>query len=154
MQKIGIIVKDLSLTNDSYEIFRGIERLYTENKHLVNINIFCVDLTKRNIFTRCPVFSIGELFGFDGVSVSVGSDMLSYSLNNLACEEHYLYISDMEWLTGNYYLYGDKMEMYHSKHLKEIFMDSNTYMNYFINNFNRTPEKVDDFGDILCKLTK
>jgi len=127
--------------------------MYRDDKHLVNINIFCVDLTKRNIFTRCPLFSIGELFGFDGTCISIGSDMFSYSLNNLAGKEHYLYIPDMEWMTEALYLYKDKMDIYHNEHLKEIFMDSNTYRNYFINNFNREPQLVDSFGDILCKLT-
>jgi hypothetical protein len=153
MQKIGIIVKDLSLTNNTYEIFKGIEKMYRDDKHLVNINIFCVDLTKRNIFTRCPVFSIGELFGFDGTCISIGSDMFSYSLNNLAGKEHYLYISDMEWVANGYFRYDDKMNIYHDKHLKDIFMDSDTYIRYFTNNFNRIPQKVDSFGDILCKLT-
>ena len=153
MQKIGIVVKDLALTNDTYDIFKGIESLYRDNKHLVSINIFCLDVTKRNIFTRCPVFSIGDLFGFDGICISVGSEMLSYSLNNLACKEHYLFIGDMEWMKGVHYNYAKVRDVYHDKHLKEIFMDSDTYIKYFKNNFNRTPTKINEFGDILCKLT-
>lgn len=152
MRKIGVLIRNLALNNQAYDLFKVVERLNKEDRHDINLNVFVVELDNRKIFLRCPIFSMSEIYGFNGECISIGSEMLEFSLNNLSCSTNHLYIPEMEWLHSNNYSYQNLFEKYNSELIKDIYMDSEMYAEFFENNFNRKVKVANSFEDIVWKI--